>query len=356
MLRRTAGATLLMLAGLASGARTARAQSAMLTLPDVSQHARTTQRIGLTDITIDYHRPLVSGRTIFGGLEPYGQVWRAGANFNTTIEVSDPVTVERSPLPKGVYGLHMIPGPTRWVVIFSRNATSWGSFSYDSTEDALRVTVTPQAIAPHEVLSYDFDDPAARGVVLTMRWEKVAVPLRIGVDAPHLVAQSLRNQLRGRAGAEWQPWVEVANYLLESSLDAGEALRDADESIGIEDRFENEITRARALAALGRADEARAAQARAISLGNQGQVYAFGRGLQRLGQQDAALAIYRDDSRKHPDTWISHQEAARVAVAARDFDSATREMKLALAGAPASARGSVAAMIEQLARRVDINR
>src|SRR5437667_8760734 len=95
-------------AWLFAGARNAQAQSALLNLPDASQHARFTQRIGITDITIDYHRPLVRGRKIFGGLQAYGQVWRAGANFNTTIEFSDPVVIEGHPLGKGVYGLHMI--------------------------------------------------------------------------------------------------------------------------------------------------------------------------------------------------------------------------------------------------------
>src|SRR5262245_60573066 len=86
-----------------------RAQSAILNLPRASQHARVLQRIGLVDITVDYHRPLVAGRRIFGGLQAFGEVWRAGANENTTIELSDDVTVDGHPVAKGVYGLHMIP-------------------------------------------------------------------------------------------------------------------------------------------------------------------------------------------------------------------------------------------------------
>src|SRR5947209_1887556 len=82
-----ATALLLLAASLLLHVRSADAQSAVLTLPDLSQHARVAQRIGLTDITVDYHRPLAAGRKIFGGLEPYGEVWRAGANYNTTIEV-----------------------------------------------------------------------------------------------------------------------------------------------------------------------------------------------------------------------------------------------------------------------------
>lgn len=84
----------LIVAGSLAGATSAKGQSALLSLPDVSQHARTMQRIALTDITIDYHRPLVRGRKIFGGLQAYGDVWRAGANYNTTIELSDSATID----------------------------------------------------------------------------------------------------------------------------------------------------------------------------------------------------------------------------------------------------------------------
>src|SRR5437764_12088012 len=109
-----------------------------LNLPDVSQAAEVKQRIALTDITIKYHRPLVNGRKICGGLVHYGKVWRAGANENTTIEFSDPVSVEGQPLTKGTYGLHMIPNPDSWTVIFSKTNTAWGSYSYKQDEDALR--------------------------------------------------------------------------------------------------------------------------------------------------------------------------------------------------------------------------
>ena len=120
------------------------AQSTLLDLPRQSQHAIVMQRIGVTDITINYHRPLVNGRKIFGGLVPYGDVWRAGANENTTITFPDAVTVEGQPLAAGTYGLHMIPTEDQWTVIFSKMHTAWGSFSYNQAEDALRVTVKPR--------------------------------------------------------------------------------------------------------------------------------------------------------------------------------------------------------------------
>src|SRR5260370_7934438 len=149
------------------GAKSTEAQSPILNLPRVSQHARSTQRIGITDITIDYHRPLVSGRKIFGGLQAYGKVWRAGANENTTFEVSDPVTIDGHPLTKGTYGLHMIPGESSWIIIFSKNSTSWGSFTHDQAEDALRVNVVPRTIQNQEALSYDFNTPNPTPALVT---------------------------------------------------------------------------------------------------------------------------------------------------------------------------------------------
>jgi hypothetical protein len=266
------------------------------------------------------------------------------------------VRVEGRLLPKGIYGLHMIPSASSWVIIFSRNSTSWGSFTYDSTEDALRVRVAPHAIPHVEALTYSFDDPKPSSVVITMCWDDVAVPMRVEIDAPHLVAQKLRLQLRGRAQTEWQSWEEVANYLLESSLDANEALRYADQSIQIEDRFENEMTRARALRALGRAAEAESAQSRAVAMGSQTQVYSFARTLQRLGQQRAALEIFLQDSRKHPGTWTTHLEAARLAVAASDYPQAILEIRAAIAVATPAMKGALEQMLAQLQHGVDINR
>src|ERR1700678_1162981 len=143
-MRRIRLLTLLSVLLLAAGfcnAQTATGETVMLDLPRQSQHALLTQRIGVTDITINYHRPLANGRAIWGKLVPYGQVWRAGANENTTITFSDPVTIEGQALDKGTYGVHMIPGESEWTVIFSKDAAAWGSFSYKQPADALRITV-----------------------------------------------------------------------------------------------------------------------------------------------------------------------------------------------------------------------
>jgi hypothetical protein len=325
-------------------------------LPRASQHATIVQRIGITDITINYHRPLVNGRKVFGGLEPYGKVWRAGANENTTIEFSDAVTVEGKPLAKGVYGLHIVPGEQEFTVVFSKNSTSWGSFTYDQAEDALRVTVKPQTSDMHEALTYDFDDPKPNAVTITMRWEKIAVPFKVEVNTNDVVQASLKNQLRGRAKYEWTGWDEGATYLLDNKLSAEDALKYSDESIQVEERFENLITKSRALDVLNRKDEAATARNKALALGSPVQIHIYGRQLQLQGKQDQAFDVYRFNIKKNPDHWLTHTEAARMATAQKDFDKAVKEIKLAQAAAPAPQKPQLDGLLKRLEAKEDINK
>src|SRR5215471_15197809 len=169
-----------------------------LKLPDVSQAAEVKQRIALTDITVNYHRPLVNGRKIWGGLVPYGKVWRTGANENTTIEFSDAVSVEGKPLAKGIYGLHMIPNPDSWTVIFSKTNTAWGSYSYKQDEDALRVNVKAKPLAEQkEALEFDFENLKPTSTAVTMKWEKLGVPFTVSVNDADQTLQNIRAQLKG---------------------------------------------------------------------------------------------------------------------------------------------------------------
>jgi len=343
--------TIFLLSSLITGA----AQSAILNLPRTSQHARFTQRIGLTDITVDFHRPLVAGRKIFGGLLAYGQVWRAGANDNTVFEVTDPVTINGQPLSKGTYGLHMIPGEKSWVIIFSKNSTSWGSFTYDQSEDALRINVTPQAINNQEALIYEFEDPKPNSVVVTMRWEKTAVSFKVDVDTLSITGRSLQNQLRGRPKFEWQPWMEAASYLLANKLSADDALKYSEKSIEIENRFENEMTKSQSLSALGRKEDAAAARSKAVAIGTQQQVHDFARGLQAQGMQAEAIELFRENVKKDPTSWVGHNDASRVAVSKGDFETAIKEMKLAEAAAPESLKAPHADLVRRLENRENIN-
>jgi hypothetical protein len=157
-----------------------------------SLKASVTQRLGLdTDITIEYSRPGVKGRKIWGDLVPYGLApgnkyskdkpypWRAGANENTTIQFNKDVLIEEKPLPAGKYGIHIIPSEKEWVIIFSKNNSAWGSFAYNQEEDALRVTVTPVKAPHQEWLIYGFDDLAGTSATAYLHWEQLKVPFKI---------------------------------------------------------------------------------------------------------------------------------------------------------------------------------
>ncbi len=155
------------------------AQYGVRDVPMASQKAMVMQRIGLTDMMVTYHRPAIKGRKVWEGMVPYNQgqpfPWRAGANQNTTIQFSQDVAIEGKPLKAGIYGLHMIPAKGEWIVIFSNNATAWGSFTYKASEDALRVKVTPVTLEqPREFLTYNFRDIQANSAVCVLEWEKNA--------------------------------------------------------------------------------------------------------------------------------------------------------------------------------------
>ena len=334
----------------------ANAQSFVLDLPRPSQHAVVTQRIGITDVTINYHRPMVNKRKVWGGLVPYGQVWRAGANENTTIKFTDPVTVEGKPLPKGTYGLHMIPGESEWTIIFSNNSTSWGSFTYDQAEDALRVTVKPQTAEFREALAYDFDDVTPNSSVVTLRWEKVALPFKVGVNTHEVVEQNLHQQLRGLAQYSWEGWDDAANYLLQEKIALEDALKYSDKSILNEARYDNFMTKSQVLDALGRKDEATTARNKALTMANAIQLHSYARQLQNEGKQAEAFAIFRDNAKKNPDQWIVHVGLSRMYSAQGDFTNAVKEMNVAVAGAPDGQKQPLQAFARRLEAKEDINK
>lgn len=332
------------------------AQSALLDLPRDSQHAKVMQRVGITDITINYHRPLVKNRKVWGSIVPYGQVWRAGANENTTIEFSDPVTIEGKPLAKGIYGLHMIPTENDWTVIFSKNSTAWGSFTYNQSEDALRVTVKPHAAELKEALAYEVDTVTPTSAIIALRWEKLAVPFKVDVSTNEIVAQSLHGQLRGLAQYTWDGWDDAANYLLASKYNLEEALKYEDHSIGVEERYDNLMTKARILDALNKKDEATAARNKALGMASVVQLHSYGRQLQQEGKQDQAFEVFRTNIKKNPSHWTAHNEAARIACAKGDFDGAVKEMKLASAAAPDQIKGALDGFTKRLEAKEDINK
>lgn len=269
---------------------TAVAQNRTLTTPEASPHARVEQAVGLTEISVDYHRPAVRERDIFGGLVPWGQVWRAGANENTVFETSSDIEVEGQPLAAGRYGFHVIPGETEWTVIFSTMADAWGSYSYTSDEDALRVTVTPEAAPFAERLAFRFDAPDDDSATLVLHWANTAVPVAIGVDTPAIVLASMERELRGIQGFFPDGWNQIARYALDHGRRMDEALAWVETSIARQPSFANRMTKAGLLAATGQADEAAEVREDAFANATDDEVRAWARSRQRAGYASEAEA------------------------------------------------------------------
>jgi tetratricopeptide (TPR) repeat protein len=354
---RAAGAVLLLAAASPAAAQFKNgSQTTLLTLPQVSPRAVVTERIGLTDVTIVYHRPQANGRTIFGDVIAYDRVWRAGANDNTMIEFADPVAIEGHALAAGRYGVHMIPGASEWTVIFSKNATSWGSFSYDPAEDALRVKVKPADCPFHEALTFEFTDLAPDAAVVSMAWERVRVPFRIGVDTKAITVASLRNELRHLPGFKGEAWLDAALYCLDNAVNYDEALRWVDHAIQLDqESFDSLDLKSQILDRLGRHEEAAALQARALRMATPQQMFGYGDRLLREKKMSDARTVFGRMTREHPEEWRNWYGLARVQVAEGDRAGAKKSLEEALAhaGQPGQKAG-IRRLLERLAAGLDI--
>lgn len=283
------------------------AQVAPLTLPDASPKASVSQTVGLTDISISYHRPAVHKRKIWGELVPYNEVWRAGANENTTIAFSTPVTVGGKKLPAGTYGLHTLPGAKEWSVMLSTVSTAWGSFSYDAREDAVRFTATPTAASePEERLEYRFEDPTDNSVNVVLHWEKLQLSFPVTVDTNAVILESLKSQLRGLPRFSWQGWNQAAQWCVRNDVDLDQALAWADQSIGVQATFPNLRTKAAILEKKGDAKTAQELRDRAMKIATENDLNSYG--YQLLGQKktDEAIVIFRKNVKDHPDSWNTY--------------------------------------------------
>jgi Protein of unknown function (DUF2911) len=239
-LRVAVPAAALMAIHLASAAGAARAQQ--LDLPRPSPNATVTQMVGVTEISIHYSRPGVKDRKIWGELVPYGEVWRTGANENTTIKFSTPVKIGGKELPAGIYGLQTIPTEGDWTVIFSKDADQWGAFSYKPENDALRIQAKPQPAEFRERMAFDFEDVTDDSAQVVLHWEKLKVPFTVTVDTPKLVMEKVRNAVR------WQTPYQAANYCIQSNTCLDDASRWLDASIALQENFSNLRAKAMLLA------------------------------------------------------------------------------------------------------------
>ncbi|MCX6579599.1 MAG: DUF2911 domain-containing protein [Candidatus Aminicenantes bacterium] len=182
--------------------------------PTVSQKASVTQVVGLTDITVNYFRPGVKGRVIWGGLVPYDKTWRTGANNATTIEFSNDVMIEGNKLAAGKYGLFTIPGVEEWVVIFSKQGDIWGDYEYKESEDVLRIKVKPMPAPFCEWMMFAFTDLAEDSAKVVLHWEKLMIGFTVKVDTKGMIFANIEKTM----GRYWVPPYQSARFAFENGM------------------------------------------------------------------------------------------------------------------------------------------
>jgi len=214
------------------------------TFPQLSPWASVQQTIGTTVIAIDYHRPAVRGRAIWGSLVPYHQVWRAGANEATTIRFSDDVKIQGQEVSAGTYSLFIIPRPDIWTVILNRRAKQWGAYEYDPRLDVLRIDVRPRANGNTNWLTYALDPNGESTAYVQMLWEKVKLSLLVEVDVEAIITARM-NKLFIQRPRDWKVYCEAAEYGLQQKVALAQAFAWVDRSLALQTHPTNLAVKAR---------------------------------------------------------------------------------------------------------------
>ena len=192
-----------------------------LKIPQLSSTQTIIQDLGLGKITLTYSRPNVKGRKIFGAMEPYGVVWRTGANEATIIKFTDDVTIEGNKVPAGEYGLFSIPDKDEWTVILNKTAHQWGAYTYKQSDDFLRFKVkTINHADPLETLTIQFNNVNQTKCELELRWENISFAFHISTDVDSKVMANIDDVMN----KDKKPYFEAAMYYYENNKDMATAL------------------------------------------------------------------------------------------------------------------------------------
>lgn len=289
------------------------AQSQGITVPRTpSPAAIVAQKVGISTITINYSRLTIKGREVWGKLVPYGwnvQVfgahneapWRAGANENTTLQLSHDAMVQGQKVPAGTYGLFfVINKDNTGEFILSKDNKSWGSFWYDKKQDQLRQNIQLRTIPQLEQLTFDFINNNKTSTELVLNWERKQFPVKIEFAVDDIVMANAIEELKGPVGFNWQGYVSAANYALQNKIDYDLALQWIDLAITQNNAFPTLNVKSNLLKAKGETAEAARIMNDAIAVSTENELNAYGYQLLGEGNNDKAIEVFLLNTQRHP--------------------------------------------------------
>ncbi|OUR97616.1 hypothetical protein A9Q86_15485 [Flavobacteriales bacterium 33_180_T64] len=293
------------------------AQFHTLNIPQSSSEVNESQKLGVTNITINYSSPAVRGRDVWNNARVIPQEgnpipWRAGANMNTTIEFSTDVLIEGQLLKAGKYGFHIIPKGNTFTLLFAHHNNQWGSYYLDVEKDvSLRVDVNSVSSPFSEQLDFEFLDRTENTLIIGLEWGQQRIPFKVEVDLNMTVVESFRSELRGINTYHWQAWNDAANWCLNHNTNLEEALEWANRSVNggysgfaANKNLTNLGTKIKILKKLNRADELDVAKNDAADLYVTAyEAYDFGAFLLRNEFYQDAYEYNRAKLKDYPDSW-----------------------------------------------------
>ncbi len=236
-------------------------------LPQPSPSTHLEQRVGLTDITLDYSRPSVNGRVIFGDLVPFGSHWRAGANQNTKVTFSKPVTIAGTQVAAGTYSLSMIPNKGAWTVILNTKTDMWGVDGYSQEDDVLRTEVTPQSIPSVETMRLSLENISVSKAEIVLDWSDVRIALPVELNTMELAMANIDAAIAAEP-ENWRVYRNAANFYNQNNIELAKALTYMEKVIELNpDNWYNYYLYAQVLAKNDRKKEAKKAANKALEMG-----------------------------------------------------------------------------------------
>lgn len=277
-----------------------------------SPSASVTQTIGISTVTVNYARPAVRGREIWGALVPFGwnvqgfggqkeAPWRAGANENTVITFSHPVKVEGKTVPAGSYGLFFTINPDNsGEVVLSRDYRSWGSYWYEPSRDQVRAPIRLREIAHTEFLTYDFINLTKNTTELVLNWEKKQFPVKLEFAVDEIVMANAEEELKGEAGFSPQGPMSAASYALDNNINLEKAMEWIDQALVQDKSFATKRVKAGLLNKLGKTAEGDKLIQEAMASATEAELNFYGYQLLGEGKHDEAIKVFVLNTERHP--------------------------------------------------------